>query len=104
MTDHPDAVAAMFTPGINGIFATIDRIARDNTVSTDPGSLAGSVKRYTSQSQDITENLADLAEKQETLRATMVARFSASEARIASSQSTLEFLKSQIDVWNAQRN
>lgn len=104
LTDHPDAVAAMFTPGINGIFATIDRIARNNTVSTDPGSLAGSVKRYTSQSQDITENLAELAEKQERLRSSMVARFSASDARVASSQSTLDFLKSQIDVWNAQRN
>ena len=104
LTDHPDAVAAMFTPGINGIFATIDRIARNNSVSTDPGSLAGSVKRYTSLSQDISEGLADLAEKQEKLRATMVARFSASDARVASSQSTLDFLKSQIDVWNAQRN
>jgi len=104
LTDHPEGVAAMFTPGINGIFATIDRIARNNAISTDPGSLAGSVARYTSQSQDITEDLAELAEQQERLRATMVARFSASDARIASSQSTLDFLKSQIDVWNAQRN
>mgnify|MGYP003713159945 CR=1 FL=1 len=52
----------------------------------------------------ISEDLTELAEKQEKLRASMVARFSASEARISSSQSTLEFLKSQIEVWNSQRN
>ena len=104
LTDHPEEVAAMFTPGLNGIFATIDKIARNNAISTDPGSLAGSVARYTSQSQQLTEDLAKLAEKQEALRASMVARFSASDSRIAASQSTLDFLKSQIDAWNAQRN
>ena len=50
------------------------------------------------------DDLAELAEKQEALRADMVARFSKSDARVAASQSTLDFLKSQIDVWNAQRN
>ena len=104
MTRDPEGVAAMFTPGINGIFATVDRMARNNTISTDPGSLAGSVARYTNQSRDITEDLAELAEKQEKLRASMVARFSASDARVSASQSTLDFLKSQIDVWNSQRN
>ena len=92
------------TPGINGIFATIDRIARNNAMSSDPGSLAGSVSRYTALSQDLSEDLTELAEKQEALRSSMVARFSASEARITSSQSTLDFLKSQIEVWNSQRN
>ena len=104
LASDPEGVAAMFTPGINGIFATIDRMARNNTISTDPGSLAGSIARYTSKSEDITEDLADLAEKQEKLRASMVARFSASDARVASSQSTLDFLKSQIEAWNSQGN
>ncbi|MEL7707964.1 flagellar filament capping protein FliD [Citromicrobium bathyomarinum] len=104
LAKDPEAVAAMFTPGINGIFATIDRIARNNAMSSDPGSLAGSVSRYTALSQDLSEDLTELAEKQEALRSSMVARFSASEARITSSQSTLDFLKSQIEVWNSQRN
>ncbi|GAB5348457.1 flagellar filament capping protein FliD [Alteriqipengyuania sp. 357] len=104
LTRDPEAVAAMFTPGINGVFATIDKMARNNAMSTDPGSLAGSVARYTSQSETISEDLAELAEKHEALRAQMVARFAASDARVSSSQSTLDFLKSQIDVWNAQRN
>lgn len=104
LTRDPEAVAAMFTPGINGIFATVDRIARNNAISTDPGSLAGSVARYTSLSQKIGEDLAELAEKQEDLRATMVARFAKSDAQVAASQSTLDFLKSQVEAWNSQRN
>ena len=94
----------MFTPGLNGIFGTIDKIARNNAMSSDPGTLAGSVARYTTQSQEIAEDITKLAEKQEALRASMVARFSASDSRIAASQSTLDFLKSQIDAWNSQRN
>ena len=104
LTRDPEAVAAMFTPGLNGIFATIDKMARDNAIATDPGSLAGSVARYTAQSESISEDIAKLAEKQEALRAQMVSRFAASDARVSASQSTLDFLKSQIDVWNAQRN
>ncbi|MEL7729648.1 flagellar filament capping protein FliD [Citromicrobium bathyomarinum] len=104
LTETPDAVAAMFTSGINGVFSTIDRIARHNAIATDPGSLAGSVARYTSQSEQIGDDLAELAEKQEALRAQMVARFSQSDARVSASQSTLSFLQSQIEAWNSQRN
>ena len=68
-------VAAMFTTGINGIYATIDRMARSNAMASDPGSLAGSVARYQSQSEQVALQLEELAEKQENLRATMVARF-----------------------------
>jgi len=100
----PEGVAAMFTTGINGIYSTIDRIARENSLSSDPGSLAGSIARYQSQSQDITRDLEDLAEKQETLRATMVARFARVDSQVAASQSTLSFLEAQIDIWNSQNN
>ena len=104
LTDYPEDVAAMFTPGLYGIFATIDGIARSNAIQSDPGSLAGSVARYTSQSQAISEDLTELAEKQEKLRASMVARFSASDSRVSAAQSTLSFLQSQIDAWNAQKS
>ena len=43
-----------------------------------------------------------LAEKQEALRSSMVARFASADARLAASQSTLSFLQSQIDIWNSQ--
>lgn len=100
----PAGVAAMFTTGINGVYSTIDRMARSNSIASDPGSLAGSIARYQSQSQQITEDLQGLAEKQEILRANMVARFAQADSRVAASQSTLSFLQSQIDVWNSQRD
>ena len=97
-------VAAMFTTGINGIYATIDRMARSNAMASDPGSLAGSVARYQSQSEQVALQLEELAEKQENLRATMVARFAQADNRMAALQSTLSFLQSQIDVWNSQND
>ena len=97
-------VSAMFTTGINGVFSTIDRIARANTISTDPGSLGGSIARFQSQSQTVGRDLEKLNEQMETLRATMVARFAKVDSKVAASQSTLSFLQSQIDVWNSQKN
>lgn len=104
MARDPEAVAAMFTNGLNGVFAEIDKISRDSTLATDPGTLGGSIARYQSQSTKLATDLADLAEKQEALRASMVARFSKADSRVAASKSTLSFLQSQIDVWNAQRD
>lgn len=104
MAREPDAVAAMFTNGLNGVFAEIDKLSRESTLAKDPGTLGGSIARYRSQSTKLQTDLADLAEKQEALRASMVARFSKADSRVAASKSTLSFLQSQIDVWNAQRD
>ncbi len=98
----PSGVAAMFTTGINGVYSTIERLARSSSASSDPGTLAGSIVRYQSQSQQLSRDLSKLAEQQETLRASMVARFAQADSRVAASKSTLSFLQSQIDVWNAQ--
>lgn len=96
----PVAAAAMFTNGLNGVFATIDGIARAANATSNPGSLAGSLTRYTSLQTQITQDKAKLAEKQETLRAQLVARFAVTDSRIGESKSTLSFLKNQIDAWN----
>ncbi|MCV0383925.1 MAG: flagellar filament capping protein FliD [Erythrobacter sp.] len=100
----PAGVAAMFTTRIDGIYSTIDRIARSSSAASDPASLAGSVARYQSQSEQIRNDLDKLAEQQETLRANMVARFAKADSNVAASKSTLTFLQSQIDAWNAQKN
>jgi len=100
----PDAVAAMFTNGLNGVFAEIDKLSRTAAIATDPGTLGGSIARYQSQSTQLSLDLAKLAEKQEALRSSMVARFAKADSNVAASKSTLSFLQSQIDVWNAQRN
>lgn len=99
----PDAVAAMFTNGLNGVFAEIDKLSRNSTLASDPGSLGGSIARYQAQSAQLKTDLADLAEKQKALRTSMVARFSKADSQVAASKSTLTFLQSQIDAWNAQR-
>jgi flagellar hook-associated protein 2 len=100
----PSGVAAMFTTGINGIYSTVERISRENSLSSDPGTLAGSIARYETQAQEVSRDLEELAEKQEEFRANMVARFARVDSQVAASQSTLSFLEAQIDAWNAQNN
>ena len=61
MTRDPAGVAAMFTTRIDGIYSTIERISRSSSASGDPASLAGSIDRYQSQSQQIQTDLEKLA-------------------------------------------
>ena len=53
---------------------------------------------------DISKASAKLAEQQATLRASLVTRFAHADTRIGTSKSTLSFLQSQIDAWNASRD
>lgn len=100
----PRGAAAMFTNGINGVFATIDGMIRKANASSDPGSLAGSLSRLNSQKTKVTADKAKLASDQETLRARLANRFAGADGRIGASHSTLSFLKNQIAAWNAPRN
>jgi flagellar hook-associated protein 2 len=100
----PDGAAAMFTTGLFGIYGTIEGMSRRASLSGDPGSLGGSLDRYTKQLAAVAEDQSEIAEKQEALRARMVSRFAASDTRIAASQSTLAFLKNQIAAWNGSDN
>ena len=99
---NPEAVAAMFTTGINGVFGTIDRFARENSLASDPGSLGGSLRRFETQTAASNERLARIAEQQESLRERLARQFTASESRVAASQSTLAFLRQQVDIWSAR--
>ena len=101
MQRDPQGVAAMFTNGLHGVYSTFDKLSRNMSRSSDGNSLAGSIARYERQSESITADLSEIAEKQETLRQQLVSRFAKADVRIASSQSTLTFLKSQIDIWNS---
>ncbi|TAD82345.1 MAG: flagellar hook protein, partial [Sphingomonadales bacterium] len=95
----PDAATAMFTTGVNGVFATMDRFARENSLVTDPATLGGSLRRYETQAAASAERLARIAEQQEALRERLTRAFTASERRVAASQSTLSFLRQQVDLW-----
>lgn len=96
----PDAVAAMFTTGVSGIFATMDRLARENSLVTDPGSLGGSLKRFEAQKAASDARLEKIAEQQDNLRERLTREFTASERRVVASQSTLAFLRQQVDIWS----
>lgn len=99
----PQGAAAMFTTGLFGVYATFDGLARRASKTGDPGTLAGSIARYTAQKRTVSDDQAKLAERQETLRAQMVKRFAATDTLVGNSRSTLTFLQNQIEAWNAQR-
>jgi flagellar hook-associated protein 2 len=104
LEESPDAVTAMFTLGATGVFATVDRFARDNSLINDPGSLGGSLRRFETQLAGTDERLSRIAEQQEALRERLTRSFVASEQRVAASQSTLAFLRQQVDIWtNSER-
>lgn len=96
----PEGVAAMFTNGIHGIFATIDKIYRSASSTTDSGSLGGSISRYAKQQAQVGTDQTELTEQQEKLRAQLAARFTVSETRIGQSKATLSMIQSQIAQWN----
>ena len=100
LTASPDGAAAMFTTGPFGVFATIDRLSRANSLRSDPGSLGGSLVRYEAQSARIEERLSSIAEQQDDLRTRMTRDLAAAERRVSASQSTLTFLQQQVDAWN----
>jgi flagellar hook-associated protein 2 len=90
----------MFTNGLYGVYANIDKLYRGAAASGDANSLGGSINRYSKLLKQVTTDKADLATKQETLRANLVSRLGVSETRITSSKSTLSFLQNQIAAWN----
>lgn len=96
----PQGAAGMFTTGLYGVFATIDGLVRRSNSAGDPGSLAGSIGRYTAQQSRITQDLAKLTEQQATLRTRLIQRFATTDRAIGVSRSTLSFLQNQIAAWN----
>ena len=104
LSETPQAAATMFTPGLFGVFASVDKLARSLNTLGNPGSLGGSIARYGKAQADINERLSGIAEKQEALRAQLSRNFTWADRDIASSQTTLNFLKNQIAIWNAPRN
>lgn len=100
----PEGAAAMFTTGLYGVYSTIDKIARSTSLSSNPGSLAGSISRYSAQQSRISEQNTRIAEQQESLRARLAKQFSAADIRIGASKSTLSFLKAQVALWNSSND
>ena len=102
LTESPQGAAAMFTTGLFGVFATVDKLARTAAARSDPGSLGGSEARYNAQIARNAEALEKIAEQQERLRERMTREFVAADRRVSSSNSTLSFLRAQVDMWTAR--
>lgn len=104
LKNDPQGAAAMFTNGLYGIYATVDGMARKASKSSDPGTLAGSVSRYSKLKTQVSDDQAKIANRQDALRAQLVKRFAAVDASVGASKSTMTFLQNQIDAWNAQKD
>lgn len=100
LANNPTAVAAMFTKGVNGVYATVNKMVSALTTSSDPGSLYGSVQRYTTLQTSITDQQAKLATLQTNLQTRLVTQYAATDATVSTYNSTLSYLKQQIAAWN----
>jgi len=100
----PEGVAAMFTNGVYGVFASVDKIYRDASSTTNSNSLGGSISRYTKQIAQLTEDQTKVAEDQEKLRARLASQFTKSEGRIGVFNATKTMLENQIAQWNKSSN
>lgn len=104
IASNPADVGAMFTNGLYGVYATLDKIARAATSASDPNSLGGSIATMTSQQTKISTEKSDLATKQETLRVQLLSRYAKLDTKLSDSKSTLSFLTAQITAWNSKNN
>lgn len=104
LTSNLAAAGAMFTTGLHGVYSTVDAIARSVSTRGDPGTLGGSIERYTSQRALLTDRLGKIAEQQDRLREQLTKEFTWADRTVTSSQSTLSFLKNQIAAWNSSNN
>lgn len=98
----PAGVSAMLTNGIYGVYATLDKLSRTVSSPSDPGTLAGSLRRLTDRKTKLATEKTDLAAAQEKLRSQLVTRFAGTDSRVGASRATLSFLQNQIAAWNAK--
>lgn len=104
LQDTPEAVGAMWTTGLYGVYASIDKISRAASSTTGGDSLGASITRYTALQKSVGEKTDTLTTKQEDMRQRLISRFAAMDTNVSASQSTLTFLKAQIDAWNSSNN
>lgn len=100
----PQGVTAMFTNGLYGVFATVDKIYRSAASSTDSNSLGSSITRYNKQLTQVSSDLSKIADQQEALRASLASQFTTSESRIGTLKATQTMLTNQIAAWNKSGN
>jgi len=93
----PVGTSAMFTNGLYGVYATLDKLSRTTTSNADGGSIGGSIARMTALQNTLSTKKATLQTKQEDLRVKLVARYAALNTQVSASQSTLSFLQARFN-------
>jgi flagellar hook-associated protein 2 len=96
---QPQAVAAMFTTGLYGVYGTIAKISQAVSDTTSATSLAGSISSLNTQESTIAKQLAKIATQQAALRAQLVTQYAALNAVVTADKSTQSFLTDQIALW-----
>jgi len=99
LQSNPAAVAAMFTTGANGVYATIDNLSLNASNSADGDSLAGQVSDMQSQQSTIASQLSTIATEQSTLRTQLLTQYAALDSVVTADKSTQSFLTQQVSLW-----
>ena len=100
LSTNAAGVAAMFTKGASGVYSTFFNMVQGLTTSTDPGSLAGSVTRYTKLQTSLSDQQSQIGTLQSALRERLITQYAAANSVVANSNSTLAYLQNQIAAWN----
>ncbi len=99
LQSNASAVAAMFTTGANGVYATIDTLSLNANNSSDGNSLAGQVSDMQTQQSTIASQLSTITTEQSTLRTQLLTQYAALNATVTADKSTQSFLTQQVDLW-----
>ncbi|BEU99502.1 flagellar filament capping protein FliD [Novosphingobium olei] len=104
LSSSPAGAAKMFTTGLYGVYATLDKMSRAVTSTSNANSLGGSITSMTALQSKLATQKSDIETKQEELRQKLVTQYAGLDSRLSGSKSTLSFLQAQIDAWNAKSN
>ena len=96
----PAGAAAMFTNGLFGVYATLDKLSRATTANADGASIGGSIARMNALQSKLATNRTTLETKQEDLRIKLVSRYASLNRQVSGSQSTLSFLQARFSNGN----
>jgi flagellar hook-associated protein 2 len=105
LAKSPAAVEALFADGSGasgaGLGGALTAIS-DNATNSKYG-LGASTDRYSKAQDSIAEQQEKITEQQDALRTRLSAQFAATDARVAAYKATQDYMKQQVDAWNASK-
>lgn len=106
LAKNPAGVEALFADGSgasgHGLAGALAAVS-DAAISTAYG-LGASATRYTKAQSSIAADQAKITDQEDKLRTRLTAQFAATDAKVASYKATQDYLKQQVDAWNASKN